>query len=216
MLLRFRGVTALVIALAVAGGVACTSDSSSQLDSDLNVDYSKFSSEDAVLRIDDLPEGFTEMERRAPSLSGEVYLGGSMSRFLSDDGLRYVFSEVAVLNVTATPVAGGKLAFQFKVTGFAESDIEMGETDEPKPGSGYARALGSSDLIPFLNPEGGPVPIVFDVISFAEGQVYTIQGIAYPEGSSPEPSAQEIAQITLDRIRAQVQELATPEASPAP
>jgi hypothetical protein len=205
---RARGWLALAVAVAAGilaaacgggggGGGQATPVATPTLDSR---DYTNFSPAAAMLSIDDLPAGFTEMEHRAPALSGSDIVGGALLRFAGEEGTRYVFSEAILLRIEATPYAEESLRTIMKGLGFP--DVRSATVDYPKPGSTLVVGVGSSSLLDL----GGPADtdVVFEVLSFVEGRVIAMVGTAYPVGAPREPSSEALGNIVLGRIQAQI------------
>lgn len=163
-------------------------------------DYTNFSPEAAMLTVDDLPPGFSELERRPPALSGSEIVGGAIFRFSAEGGTHYVFSETILLTTEAKPIVQESLRTLMKGMGFP--DVRSATVDYPKPGSTLVIGIGSSSLLGL----GGPADtdIVLEVLSFAEGKVIGMVGTAYPVNTPREPSPEALAKIVLDRIRAQI------------
>lgn len=163
-------------------------------------DYTNFSPEAAMLTVDDLPPGFTEMERRPPALSGGGIVDGALFRFAPEGGGHYVFSEVVLLTNEATPVAEETLRGIMR--GLSFPDVRSATVDYPKPGSTLVVGVGSADLLDVGGPAG--TDVVFEVLSFAEGRVIAMVGTAYPVNGPREPSPEALAKIVLGRIIAQI------------
>lgn len=193
---------AVSVSLAACGGSGGGSDGGSDGAEPTAVDsrdYSNFSPEAAMLSVNDLPPGFTELERRPPALQGANVVQGTLYRFAGEGGIHYAYSEVVLLTVEAEPVAEESLRTMMRGLGFP--DIRSATVDDPEPDSTLVVGVGGSDLLGL----GGPADtdIVFEVLSFTEGRVIALVGTAYPVGAPREPSSEAIAKIVLDRIRAQ-------------
>ena len=180
------------------GGGSPTATATVTVTADLR-DYTNFTPEAAMLSVDDLPSGFTELERRPPALQGTDIVSGTLFRFVAEGGTRYAFSEVVLLTSQAKPVVEETLRGMMR--GLRFPDVRSATVDYPKPGSTLAVGVGSSELLGL----GGPADtdIVFEALSFAEGRVIAMVGTAYPVGGLREPTSEALADIVLARIRAQ-------------
>lgn len=166
--------------------------------------YADFSPEAAMLTVDDLPPGFAELERRPPALGGPEIVSGALHRFATESASHYVFSEVVLLNVRAEPVVEEFLSARMR--GLDVTDVASATVDYPKDGSTFARASGVSGTLLTDPPVDTDIPVVFEVVSFAEGNVTAMVGRWYPTADSPEPSLQALSEIVLDRISAQIKD----------
>lgn len=165
-------------------------------------DYSKFSPDAAMLSVDDLPAGFSELPRQPPAVTGTDIVGSALYRFATETHSHYVFSEVVLLKVEAQPVYEEFL--RTRMQGLGLTNIESATVDYPEPGSTFVRGEGTSDILGSTPQANTTIPVVFEVVSFVEGKVTAMVGRWYPSGDSPEPSLPDLAQIVLGRIRAQL------------